>query len=214
MADPPIATLSDGVVDVRTPIPADAERLAAYGADQASLDGVWVSGGSTSWPDSRAWAFDRIHDAMAGWSPPGSLSGPSLSVLVAGELVGFLYLASCGSGSIELSYGIAPQARGHGIATRAVLLTTGWLLVRNDCSRVELRIGAHNAPSLRVAEKAGFSLLGKESCVVKATGETFIDMVFERREMDMRITCTPDDSTQPAPLPFANCVPHEDRGGS
>jgi len=190
MADPPVGVLSDGVVGVRVPILSDADDLAVYGSDEALLDGVWVSGGGVSWPDSRAWAFDRVEDALAGWSPPGSLSGASLSVVLEGRLVGFLYLGSRGDASVELSYGIAPPFRGRGIATRAVLLATKWLLGRDDCSRVELRISAHNVASLRVAEKAGFVYSGEQSCVVAGTQEPFIDRVFVRVAVGSRSHAT------------------------
>jgi len=56
----------------------------------------------------------------------------------------------------EIGYVVAPQARGRGIATRAVRLLTRWGFDGLDLRRIELRIDPRNAGSLRVAELAGY----------------------------------------------------------
>ncbi len=56
----------------------------------------------------------------------------------------------------ELGYIVTPEARGRGIAGRALRLVTRWALGPLGLERVELRISADNEPSLRVAERLGF----------------------------------------------------------
>jgi RimJ/RimL family protein N-acetyltransferase len=56
----------------------------------------------------------------------------------------------------EAGYIVAPQARGRGIAARALRLLTDFALNELDLERVELRITSDNLPSIRVAERCGF----------------------------------------------------------
>ena len=56
----------------------------------------------------------------------------------------------------EAGYIVAPQARGRGIAARALRLLTDWAVEELELERVELRITADNFASIRVAERAGF----------------------------------------------------------
>jgi RimJ/RimL family protein N-acetyltransferase len=56
----------------------------------------------------------------------------------------------------EIGYALAPEARGRGIATRALRLVTRYALDELGLDRVELRIGADNEGSIRVAEKCGY----------------------------------------------------------
>jgi RimJ/RimL family protein N-acetyltransferase len=56
----------------------------------------------------------------------------------------------------EIGYVIAPEARGRGIATRAVALLTRWGFDELGLRRIELRIDPRNAASGRVAERAGY----------------------------------------------------------
>lgn len=60
--------------------------------------------------------------------------------------------------SCEIGYWIAAEARGHGIAPRAVRMLAGWALRSLPVERVELTPEVENRASHRVAEKAGFEL--------------------------------------------------------
>jgi len=55
----------------------------------------------------------------------------------------------------EIGYWVAAEARGRGVATRAVRLLTQWAL---EQGRTDLEVLPHkdNGPSRRVAEKAGY----------------------------------------------------------
>jgi RimJ/RimL family protein N-acetyltransferase len=57
---------------------------------------------------------------------------------------------------LELGYVVAPQARGRGVATRALQLLTEWAFAELDAQRIELWIAASNEPSKVVAERAGY----------------------------------------------------------
>jgi len=60
----------------------------------------------------------------------------------------------------EIGYMVAPAARGHGIAPRAVELLTRWGFDELDLIRLELRIDVQNPSSERVAERAGYQRAG------------------------------------------------------
>ena len=57
-------------------------------------------------------------------------------------------------------YWIAPWARGHGYAARATRLLSRWALDDVGLVRVELVADVDNPPSLRTAERAGFTREG------------------------------------------------------
>jgi RimJ/RimL family protein N-acetyltransferase len=61
---------------------------------------------------------------------------------------------------LELGYVVAPQARGRGVATRALDLLTEWAFRDLEALRIQLWISASNEPSKRVAERAGYRLEG------------------------------------------------------
>ena len=56
----------------------------------------------------------------------------------------------------EIGYALAPDARGLGIATRALELVTRYALGELGLERVELQIATDNDASIRVAEKCGY----------------------------------------------------------
>jgi [ribosomal protein S5]-alanine N-acetyltransferase len=63
-------------------------------------------------------------------------------------------------GSGEAGFWVLPAARGRGVATRALLAATGWLFGEVGLHRIELAHSVDNAPSCRVAERAGFDYEG------------------------------------------------------
>ena len=56
----------------------------------------------------------------------------------------------------EIGYVVARDARGRGIAGRALRLVTGWALDDLGLERVELHIDPANEASIRVAERIGY----------------------------------------------------------
>jgi RimJ/RimL family protein N-acetyltransferase len=57
---------------------------------------------------------------------------------------------------VEFGYIVHPHARGRGVATAALTLLTTWAFETLEALRAVLYIDAENAPSLKVAERAGY----------------------------------------------------------
>lgn len=60
---------------------------------------------------------------------------------------------------VEIGYWARADARGRGVTTRALVLVSA-LAFEQGAARVQLRADVENAPSRRVAEKAGFTAEG------------------------------------------------------
>ena len=56
----------------------------------------------------------------------------------------------------EVSYWLAPEARGHGAATEALSLLTDWAFAGGGFQRIELHTHLSNATSQAVARRCGF----------------------------------------------------------
>jgi RimJ/RimL family protein N-acetyltransferase len=56
----------------------------------------------------------------------------------------------------EIGYWLAPEARGRGAATRALILLSRWTLREVPIARLQLTADVANLPSQAVAERAGF----------------------------------------------------------
>jgi RimJ/RimL family protein N-acetyltransferase len=56
----------------------------------------------------------------------------------------------------EIGYVVAPEARGRGVASRALGLITGWAFDELGLERVELHIDPENPASIRVAERCAY----------------------------------------------------------
>ncbi len=76
------------------------------------------------------------------------------------ELLGTAGIHQIGGGSGEIGYLVRREARGRGVAPRAVRLVSGWALTELGLARLELLAEPANLPSQRVAEKAGFAREG------------------------------------------------------
>ncbi len=61
----------------------------------------------------------------------------------------------------EIGYWVAREARGRGVATRAVRLVCEWAARELGLTTLEIVVHADNAPSLRVARAAGFTQTGE-----------------------------------------------------
>jgi RimJ/RimL family protein N-acetyltransferase len=59
----------------------------------------------------------------------------------------------------EIGYWLAAEARGRGVATRAVRLLTDWGHETLGLKRIEIHVHVDNAPSHRVPERAGYERL-------------------------------------------------------
>ncbi|MFI2643669.1 GNAT family N-acetyltransferase [Streptomyces sp. NPDC018610] len=75
--------------------------------------------------------------------------------------------------STELSYVIAPWARGEGYASEAALATAQWLFGDQRFERIELRTAAGNTASQQVAQKIGCISEGvlRNACIAHVRAE-------------------------------------------
>ena len=172
--------LADDRIELRLPEPADADVLHAYASRDGGLEGNWAPlAGGADLADCRA----LVSDWLAGWNNQHSFHGPALIITPAGEpaLAGQAGLGDRGDRVVELVYGIAPDRRGRGYATRAARLTAHWLLHEQHASTVELRIDADNTASQRAAAAAGFTPAGTIQSHVPAADETYDDLRFVLR---------------------------------
>ncbi|MFH0516990.1 GNAT family N-acetyltransferase [Streptomyces sp. M41] len=73
----------------------------------------------------------------------------------------------------ELSYIVAPWARGEGYACEAALATAQWLFTDQKFERIELRTAADNTASQQVAQKIGCISEGvlRNACIARVRTE-------------------------------------------
>ena len=176
---PPPSELTDGVIRLRIPALSDIDRVVYYGYDPALLEGIWIPGPRPG-QDLREWASAFVQDLISGWTAEGSIRGGGLIVDELEPFLGILYLVPTNAVTVSLSYGVAPYARGRGIASRAVRLAAEWALAQGGFDRVELKIARSHYESQRVAEKAGFRFVERFQTYVEGTGETFEDLLYIR----------------------------------
>ena len=93
---------------------------------------------------------------MTGWQD-GSCAGFAILSEDA-EFLGLVGLVDLDLGTRqgEIGYVVIGEARGRGVAGRALRLVTDWAFDDLELERVELRIDVDNEPSIRVAERAGY----------------------------------------------------------
>jgi RimJ/RimL family protein N-acetyltransferase len=122
-------------------------------------------------PDIQRWhlrRFDSTDEALA-WIDAGDRSWEAetdANWLVAdaatGERLGRVGLRTIALawGSAEVSYWVAPDARGRGIATAALGAITAWAIDDLGLHRIDLTHSTGNPASCRVAEAGGYAAEG------------------------------------------------------
>jgi RimJ/RimL family protein N-acetyltransferase len=92
----------------------------------------------------------------------GTRDGFAIEDAETGEFLGIAGLVAIEreANQAEIGYIVSPQARGRGIATRALRLVTDYALGEVGLARVQLLINSDNTPSLRVAERSGYAREG------------------------------------------------------
>lgn len=176
----PVEGLSDGVVRLRLIADADLPAIVEAVQDPDIPRYTLVP---SPYGDGEARLWQRTASA-------GMRSGSDLATLVVDEADGAL-LGSVGvhnidpeSGRCSAGYWVAAQARGRGIAARALRLLCGFAFDELAVHRIELWIEPVNAASLRVAEAVGFH---REGLL-----RSFMHVGGERRDMLM-YSLLPDD---------------------
>jgi RimJ/RimL family protein N-acetyltransferase len=162
VADPGV-TLSDGRVTLRAWSRDDARFMAEAFADPATrrYNGAHDRKGHPAPPLSLLEAEAAIDGFGLGWrafAASGIPSGVAFAVTDAGSgrLVGCCGVDDWTADDVaQFGYWVAPDARGCGYATAAVVLLTRWLF-ELGAARVFLTIVTGNERSVAVARRAGF----------------------------------------------------------
>ncbi len=137
----------------RLPHEGDIAALTHYATTGGSAG---VGCPSSHAPPAKGWSGHRRLAARLGRErEPQRTSAPG-RVNTASWFVGLVGFGARDHDFVELFYGIAPDWRGRGLATRATTLATSWLIAEQRARAVELRVGRAHRESQRVAEKAGF----------------------------------------------------------
>lgn len=147
---PERTTLGDGTILLRPWTLGDVERVAEICADpeiprwttvpspyRREHAESWIERTIRDWDDRKGEASFAIVDAAAG--------------LVIGA-IGLRFTDARGS----VGYWVAREARGCGVATRAVEIIRDWAFVELGLPQLELVTDPDNVASQRIAEKAGF----------------------------------------------------------
>ncbi|MFH8728571.1 GNAT family N-acetyltransferase [Streptomyces termitum] len=116
---------------------------------------------------------------ITSYAPAERTSGRGLDLAVTEfltqRLVGVVQLARTDwrVRSTELSYIVAPWARGEGYASEAALATAQWLFADQKFERIELRTAADNTASQQVAQKIGCISEGvlRNACIARTRTE-------------------------------------------
>ncbi|GAA5009701.1 GNAT family N-acetyltransferase [Streptomyces siamensis] len=115
-----------------------------------------------AWTDvPQPFSEDGARNWVTEYAPAERAAGRGLDLAVTEfltqRLVGIVQLGKTNwhIRSTELSYIIAPWARGEGYASEAALATAQWLFGDQKFERIEIRTAADNAASQQVAQKIG-----------------------------------------------------------
>jgi RimJ/RimL family protein N-acetyltransferase len=152
---PPDPPLSDGVVTLRPWEPDDAAAIAA--ACREPEIARWLDQIPQPYSESDAHAYLEL--CAAGWRD-GTLSNFAIIDAAEGDVIGSIGVRHITNhleeGNAEVGYWVRRDARGRGVATRALRLVSRWILEDLAVPRLQLRADELNEPSKRVAENAGF----------------------------------------------------------
>jgi RimJ/RimL family protein N-acetyltransferase len=103
-------------------------------------------------------AHAREYVAQCRDADPAESCPRAIADATTGALLGAIDVRLGEIGSV--GYWVVPEARGRGVATRALVLTSRWALSQGGVERLELTTHPENVASQRVAEKAGFTREG------------------------------------------------------
>ena len=80
--------------------------------------------------------------------------------------------------SAMINYWVVPEARGRGLATRAVRLLARWCFDSLGLARLQVFVEPDNAPSRRVAEACGFVEEGRLRSHTEHDGRRYDSLVY------------------------------------
>lgn len=165
----------------------DAASLVAAEDDETVR---WLSGGRSTVDDTRIYIGRLLEDAATGSAKR------AFGIWADGEYVGTIdydpdVTDALDPGDVNISYGVAPWARGHGVASQAVDLLCELLEDLGVGMRAAIRADTRNPASARVAQKAGFKELRQARSTEETTedGMSVVFRVFVRPLMGHPRSC-------------------------
>ena len=147
-------TLTDDSVTLRPWRPDDAPAVFAACQDLLIARFIPIPQPYTG-ADARTFVEIRRRD----WETEDERSFAIVDALT-GELLGSIARHGPYGHRATFGYWLAPQARGRGVATRALRLITDWTIATTEVIRLDLYTDVENDASWRVAERAGFAREG------------------------------------------------------
>jgi RimJ/RimL family protein N-acetyltransferase len=152
----PVEGISDAEITLRLHADSDVPAIVAACRDPEIPRWTRVPD-SYGESDARSWLEQESR---------GRGRGDMLGLLIVDRADGSL-LGSIGipqidreEGRCELGYWLAREARGRGLATRAVRLLSAWVFENLPIERIAIHADPANEASRRVAERAGFAFEG------------------------------------------------------
>jgi RimJ/RimL family protein N-acetyltransferase len=151
-----VADLTDGVIFLRPLHPEDAvDHLAGEDDEMAK----WLSGGRSTLASVQGY----IAFCEEQWRTNGPRRAFGVFDSATNRLIGSIeanLAYRLAPGQVNVSYGIFLGWRGKGVAQRALDLMSSYLRSCTELRQMVVRIACENAASLKMAQKAGFQLLG------------------------------------------------------
>ncbi len=145
--------LSDGVIVVRRQRESDLGALAEASHDSESLR--WLTDPPMD-AEARRTSMRRVEEV---WR-----SGRQKPLVIAdaptGRPLGRINLQLAERATPAIAYSVFAEARGRGVAPRAVQLVAAWAFDDLGLTELEITADIENTASIRVAEKCGFSPAG------------------------------------------------------
>jgi RimJ/RimL family protein N-acetyltransferase len=158
VAPPPSPPLSDGVVTLRPWTARDVPAITAACADDEIAR--WLDQIPQPYTELDARAYVTM--VRQGWRD-GSQYVSAIVDAEMGEVLGSIgvrALTVLDEGTAEVGYWVKREARGRGVASRALRLVSDWTLRELGFGRLQLRADERNVPSQRVAVNVGFTREG------------------------------------------------------
>lgn len=147
-----VPVLDDGVVALRPPEPDDVDPIYAICQDPDIARFTLVPS-----PYARQDAVSWLERSTENWRT-GERASFAIVDAATGEVLGNLGVVRFDwtDDVAEVGYLVKREARGRGVAPRALILVARWVLGELGFGRLELMTDVRNTASQRVAEKAGF----------------------------------------------------------
>jgi RimJ/RimL family protein N-acetyltransferase len=168
----PRAGLTDGVVTLREPVPADLDAFAEQEDDELTR----LVGFTGAAPPRRA-MLRLLTGARLDWLV-GQVAPLTIVDVETGTLAGSLRVRLAGPPNVGgLGYAVHPQFRGRGYTARALRLLVPWAFERAEFARLELGAKQDNVASQRAALAAGFAPDGTLARRLRNADGSFSDEV-------------------------------------